>query len=272
MAEVATGVLHNVGNVLNSVNVSATLLADKLARSRGASLSRVATLLVEHSHDLGRFMVDDARGRRLPQFLGQLAGRLAQDQAALLAEVRCLAKNIEHIKTIVAMQQTYAKRIGVAESVQPRDLVEDALRINSSSLARQNVAVRREYAKDLPQVMMDKHKVLQILVNMINNAGHACAHSPGNDRCLTIRLEGARTLLRLSVSDNGVGIAPENLSRIFNLGFTTRPDGHGFGLHAGALAARELGGCLRSYSDGPGRGATFTLELPMILTAPPQQP
>jgi PAS domain S-box-containing protein len=268
MAEVATGVLHNVGNVLNSVNVSATLLADKLAQSRAASLSRVAALLGEHSQDLGRFMVDDARGRRLPQFLEQLAGCLAQDQAALLAEVRCLATNIEHIKTIVAMQQTYARRIGVAESVKPRELVEDALRINSSSLARQHVQVRREYATDLPEVMMDKHKVLQILVNMMNNAGHACAQSPRNDRCLTIRLEGAGTLLRLSVSDNGVGIAPENLSRIFNLGFTTRPDGHGFGLHAGALAARELGGCLRSHSDGPGRGATFTLELPMTVTAP----
>jgi signal transduction histidine kinase len=67
----------------------------------------------------------------------------------------------------------------------------------------------------------------------------------------------------MTVSDNGVGIASENLTRIFNHGFTTRKDGHGFGLHSGALAAREMGGALWAQSDGPGKGATFTLELPL---------
>jgi two-component system NtrC family sensor kinase len=64
-----------------------------------------------------------------------------------------------------------------------------------------------------------------------------------------------------------VGIAPENLTRIFSHGFTTRTDGHGFGLHSAALAAQQMGGRLTAQSDGPGRGATFTLELPVAAPA-----
>jgi signal transduction histidine kinase len=69
--------------------------------------------------------------------------------------------------------------------------------------------------------------------------------------------------VKIWVSDNGIGILPENLTRIFNHGFTTRRNGHGFGLHSGALAAKELGGVLLAYSEGPGTGATFCLELPV---------
>ena len=58
-------------------------------------------------------------------------------------------------------------------------------------------------------------------------------------------------------------IPAASLGRIFTLGFTTRKDGHGFGLHSAALAAAEMGGSLVAESDGLGQGATFTLELPM---------
>jgi PAS domain S-box-containing protein len=262
MAEVATGVLHNVGNVLNSVNVSTTLLSEKLQQSRAANLSKVVALLREHSAHLDIFMAQDPRGRQLPLYLEQLAGRLAAEQTSLLAEVRCLAKNIDHIKSIVAMQQTYARPSGFVESVQPVELIEDALRINGALLARQEVQIIREYEPQLPKITIDKHKVLQILVNLISNAGHSCAQSQSNEKRVTVRLKNGAQRLTISISDNGVGIAPENLTRIFNLGFTTRPDGHGFGLHSGALAAREMGGTLTTRSDGPGRGASFTLELP----------
>lgn len=263
MAEVATGVLHNVGNVLNSVNVSSTLLAEKLRHSRIPSLAKVADLLREHSAHLGEFMTTDARGRQLPLYLEQLAGRLAAEQASLLGEVGCLAKNVEHIKNIVAMQQTYARPAGVTELIQPVDVVEDALRINASALARHQVRIIREYEPRLPSLTIDKHKVLQILVNLVSNAGHACAQSERAEKRLSVRLATGDERLRISISDNGVGIAPDNLTRIFSLGFTTRPDGHGFGLHSGALAAREVGGALLSHSDGPGLGATFVLELPL---------
>jgi PAS domain S-box-containing protein len=263
MAEVATSVLHNVGNVLNSVNVSATLMSEQVKRSKLGNLGRAAQLMRDHAADLGEFLMHDARGRQLSPYLEQLAGHLTEEQAALLEELESLRKNIEHIKNIVAMQQSYAKVAGVAETVLVTDLVEDALRMNEGALVRHNVQLCRDYEPALPPITVEKHKVLQILVNLIRNAKYACDESERPDKLLTLRVRRIEEGVRVLVIDNGVGIPRENLERIFNLGFTTRKDGHGFGLHSGALAAREIGGSLMAHSDGPGQGATFTLELPL---------
>jgi C4-dicarboxylate-specific signal transduction histidine kinase len=111
---------------------------------------------------------------------------------------------------------------------------------------------------------VDKHKVLQILVNLVRNAKYACDESGKTDKQITLRVDVAEGGVRISVIDNGVGIPAENMGRLFTHGFTTRQSGHGFGLHSGALAAQELGGSLHAVSDGPGRGAAFILELPCV--------
>ncbi|MFY0573228.1 ATP-binding protein [Cystobacter fuscus] len=111
--------------------------------------------------------------------------------------------------------------------------------------------------------MTDKHKVLMILVNLISNARYAMESVPQGHRLLVLTLDTlVEGRLRVAVTDNGVGIAEDMLTCIFQHGFTTREGGHGFGLHASALAAQELGGSLVAQSEGPGRGATFILELP----------
>jgi signal transduction histidine kinase len=277
MAEVATGVLHNVGNVLNSVNVASTCLADSLRKSKSANLSKVVALLQEHEADLGPFLTSDSKGKQLPGYLAQLAEHLAGEQTAALHELAQLQKNIEHIKDIVTMQQSFAKVSGVTETLPVTDLVEDALRMNSSSLLRHDIQVIREFEPVAP-IMVEKHKVLQILVNLVRNARHACEDSGHQQKRLLLRVINGHDHVRIAVTDNGVGIPPENLTRIFAHGFTTKKDGHGFGLHSGALAAREMGGSLSVQSEGTGRGATFTLELPLHpagrniapITAPPQ--
>lgn len=261
MAEVATGVLHNVGNVLNSVNVSATLVADSARKSKVRSLGRVVSLLDHHAVDLGTFLTSDPQGRNLPNYLRELNERLVREQADVLAEVESLRQNIDHIKDIVSMQQDYARVSGVAEVILVTDLVEDSLRMNSAALARHGVTVEREY-QEVPPICIDKHKALQILVNIIRNAKYACDEAGRPDKRVAVRVARGAGRIRITVADNGVGIPPENLTRIFNHGFTTRKDGHGFGLHSGALAARELGGSLSVCSDGVGHGATFILELP----------
>ena len=262
MAEVATNVLHNVGNVLNSVNVSATVVADSLRKSKVAGLGRLVGLLREH--DLGTFISSDPRGRQLPQYLTQLAEHLQADQQVSLKELDLLRSHIEHIREIVTMQQTYAKVSVIKELVRVSDLVEDSLRLNLGALTRHGVDLVREF-QDLPPMQLEKHKVLQILVNLISNAKYACDEAPGDDKRLILRVgthsETGRACI--SVKDNGVGIPQENLERIFNHGFTTRASGHGFGLHSSALAAKEMGGSLTVHSDGRGTGATFTLELPL---------
>jgi signal transduction histidine kinase len=263
MAEVATSVLHNVGNVLNSVNVSAGVIGDKIRSSKLTNVARAADLFKAHSQDLAHFLQHDLKGRQLPQYLGRLADHLKTEHSAILNELESLRKNVEHIKGIVGMQQNYAKVFGSVESLKPTELVEDAIRLNSGALVRHDVRVIREYEPNLPEITVDKHKMLQILVNLICNAKKACDDSIFPERLLTVRINTQDEALSIVVIDNGIGIPKENLTRIFNHGFTTRKDGHGFGLHSGALAAKEMGGTLLAYSDGIGKGAKFTLSVPI---------
>ncbi len=262
MAEVATGVLHNVGNVLNSVNVSVTLIAESVRRSKAVNLARVCALLDEHKADLGTFLTADPKGKVIPVYLSSLAESLAADRTTVMSELDDLCKNIDHIKEIVAMQQNCAKNSGYAETVSLPELVEDSLRMNADSLTRHDVKLVRDYQVK-PVVTLDKHKVIQILINLIRNAKYACDESGRSDKLITMRITASELVVRIAVIDNGVGIPPENLTRIFNHGFTTRANGHGFGLHSGANAAKELGGSLTVQSEGVGHGATFILDLPL---------
>jgi PAS domain S-box-containing protein len=262
MAEVATSVLHNVGNVLNSVNVSSSFISDKVKASRVGNLAKAVALLRPHEHDLADFLTHDPKGRQLPGYLSSLADHLAGEQEETLKEVQSLSGFIDHIKEIIAMQQNYARVVGVVESLPVVELVEDALRLNAGAMERHQINVIREYF-EVPPILVDKHRVLQILVNLIRNSKYALDDRDHTDKrvVLQVGLNG-NNMVKISVIDNGIGIAPENLTRIFEHGFTTRKEGHGFGLHNGALAAKELGGSLKAHSDGLGKGATFTLELP----------
>jgi PAS domain S-box-containing protein len=267
MAEVATSVLHNVGNVLNSVNVSSSLIADKIRGSKVSNIAKAVALIRANEGDLNHFLASDPKGKQLLDYLSNLASHLAQEQEDMLREVGSLLGNIMHIKEIVAMQQDYAKISGVVESVKIVDLVEDAIRINEGAMSRHHVKVVRDFT-EMPPTLTEKHKVLQILVNLIRNAKHACDDSRRDDKQITLRVTGENGWIKILVIDNGVGIPAENLTRIFNHGFTTRKEGHGFGLHSGALTAKELGGTLVAFSEGEGRGATFTLELPIRKSNP----
>ncbi len=260
MAEVATNVLHNVGNVLNSVNVSASLVAERIKKSKCPGLKRVAALLSTQT-DLTAFM-NGAQGRHLPAYLQELADELQEERDASVAELGALRANVEHIKEIVAMQQGYAKRGGITDTLDLRVLIEDSLRMNEGAFSRHGVTIARDFA-EVPLIQVDKHKLLQILVNVIRNAKYACAEMKGGEKRVTVRVRATPSSIVVSVIDTGIGIPPENLERIFNHGFTTRADGHGFGLHSSALAAKELGGSLLASSPGVSQGATFTLTLPL---------
>jgi two-component system, NtrC family, sensor kinase len=265
MSEIATGVLHNVGNVLNSVNVSANLISSAVRHSRVAGLVKAADLIRQQGDNLPAFIADDQRGRQLPTYLCQLAEHLRGEQDQLLGELKCLNENVEHIREIVNVQQSYAKASGATQPIALTQMVEDALKTDDASLLRRGIEIVRQF-EPVPRITSQKHKVLQVLVNLISNARHALSHVEGRPRRLVVRVgrEGD-SRVQVQVQDNGVGIRPEHMPRLFTHGFTTRPGGHGFGLHSSALAARELGGGLTVHSDGPDHGATFTLSLPVSL-------
>ena len=266
MADVATSVLHNVGNVLNSVNVSADLAMEMISTSRVSRIADVVSLLREHASDLAGFISGDARGRHIPMYLEDISREWALQQQSLIEELSSLRGNIDHIKQIVAMQQSHAAAQPAPEWVAIPDLIEDALRTQRGWMYESGVSVDCDL-DHVPPISVVKHNVLQILINLLRNATLACVAAATVDKRVRIRARQSGDRVLLIVTDNGVGIPPENMTRIFSHGFTTRKDGHGFGLHSGALAAAELKGSLTAQSDGPGTGAAFTLDLPCAPTA-----
>ncbi|MFY0581218.1 ATP-binding protein [Cystobacter fuscus] len=261
MAEIATNVLHNVGNVLNSVYTSSQVAKERVTEMRLEQVTRVATMLQERQSDLAAFLQDE-RGRHLLPFLNKLGQNLVDERQEVISLLDDVGRYSEHIGEIVKVQQDYARLPRMREPVLLDQLVEDSLRINSAGLSRHQVKLERRL-ETLPPVLTDKHKLLMILVNPVSNAKYALDHVPTHERILRLQLERAtHDRVRIELHDNGIGIAPEMLTRIFQFGFTTRAEGHGFGLHSSALAAQELGGTLTVHSEGPGKGATFTLEIP----------
>lgn len=265
-AEVAIGVLHNVGNVLNSINVGSTIVADKLRNSRSDGLTVIAGLLREHESDLADYLVHDEIGRQLPMLIQQLAEVLAADRKDALQEVEGLTRNIEHVKQIVQAQQSFATPAGMIETFDIRELVEDAIKINLLALNRHRVAVSQRF-DDVPLVSTDRHKALQILVNIISNAKWAVKEKDTDEKSVSIdvRLVDHNSVC-IEVADNGIGIDSGDIPRLFEHGFTRRAGGHGFGLHSSAVAAQLMGGSLYASSEGVNKGARFVLTLPIQMT------
>jgi NO-binding membrane sensor protein with MHYT domain len=260
MAEVATGVLHSVGNLLNSLGVSTTLVLSGLRDSRAANVTRVASLLTENGHRLGTFLESDPRGREIPAYLVRLGEHLDTETRTLYSEMQAIAAHVEHIGKIVAAQQTYARRGGVSEEVDITELVDNAIALNFAGAS--DITVHRDY-QGVPNLTLDRHKLIQILGNLLSNARHALRDLKEGSRVLTVRLRATSQSFAIEIEDTGVGIAAEVLERLFEFGFTTKKDGHGFGLHASSNLAKELGGEISVHSDGPGRGARFALRLPL---------
>ncbi|AKJ00588.1 Signal transduction histidine kinase CheA [Archangium gephyra] len=263
MAEVANNVLHNVGNVLTSAIVNVQMMNQTVGTSRLGRLKQVSSMLAEHRRELADFLTRDPRGSLLPDYLSELSDELLDEQTVLKEGLAATTQHVEHIRAIVKVQQTYAGDTLVTEECDLPLVVEEALSIQMPALKSHGVNVVRELST-LSRTRLDKHKVLQILINLITNAKNAMVALPPGQRHLYVRLDAREDVARIQVVDNGMGIAPEVRERLFRQGFTTREDGHGLGLHSSALAAQKLGGRLTLESEGPGKGATATLELPLV--------
>jgi two-component system, NtrC family, sensor kinase len=266
-AEVATNVLHNVGNILNSINVTATLIRNIAFESEVSNLNKVADMIEGHTQDLGSFLTEDSQGKHIPIYLIKVARRFFSEQEQLLDKLHSLMEDVCHIKDVIKMQQSYAKVSGVEMCMTIDQVIEQALHINQASLDRYDINVVRQFA-DLGDICLDKQKIIQILVNLISNAKHALIDSDQPNKQMTIRTDSSgEDRLRVEIIDNGVGISPDNLGQVFRHGFTTKEYGHGFGLHSCALTAKDMGGTMAASSKGMGQGACFILELPLTPTA-----
>ncbi len=269
MAEIATGVLHSVGNVLNSLGVSAALLQARLRESRVGNVERAAKLIDAQGSRLGEFFDSDPRGRELPGYLRQLGEHLAAEHRTLCDEAQAVVTHVEHIGKIIAAQQTYARRGGSIEEIDVAELIEHALVMHFS--ASTELTVRREN-RGVGRVMVDRHRLLQIMGNLLSNSRHALRDRMQGPREVTVRLRALpEGFFAIDVEDTGCGISAESMQRLFEFGFTTKKDGHGFGLHASAILAKEMGGELTAHSEGVNRGACFTVRLPVAAAEAEQQ-
>jgi sensor domain CHASE-containing protein len=269
MSEIATGILHNVGNVLNSVNVSATMVSDRVRNSKIAKLTRLSEMVEQQGERLGDFILNNPKGRHVGPYLSEVSRLMTVEREAVLDELSNLNRGIEHIRQLVNSQQDFAGQNELREPTDVAALLDHALVLaEQASPEGGTIAVVREY-EHLPRVRVDRHKLTEILVNLMTNARQARERARVSTPTLRVSLASEGEGLVIRVEDNGTGISADNLSRIFNHGFTTKRDGHGFGLHSAANAAVEMQGRLTAESPGEGAGSTFTLELPFETTSSP---
>lgn len=265
MSEIAMGILHNVGNVLNSVNISTSVLSERVSGLCVSDLSNLAEVLKERSNDLARFVTEDPQGKHLQPFLSALVDQLSGDRDLIAREIEALSTGIEHVCELVKSQQGFARSTQLVERVQVERLVEDAVKMTARARGAETLDIEIDLEADLPTLVIDRHKALEILVNLVQNARQAIEEAAPRPEGHKLRVRAHRGFagkLRIEVRDSGVGIAHEDLTRIFQLGFTTKSKGSGLGLHSAANGAKSLGGSLIAESPGRGQGASFILELP----------
>lgn len=266
MAEVASGVLHNVGNVLNSVNVSASVIREQVRKSKVDNLARVVEMIEDNKDNIAEFISVDPKGKQIPKFLVLLSEQLGEEKKIMYKELDDLSKSIDHIKSVISMQQSYASSAGLREQTSITDLVEDAIKINMQGIQRHGIKIEKIFA-DIPLLYMDKHKAMQVIINLISNARNALVDvdnkSKDRESIMTITVKKENNMISIEVKDNGVGIEHDDIQHLFEYGFKKRRDGHGFGLHHSAIVANELGGSISVNSDGLGKGASFKLTIPI---------
>jgi signal transduction histidine kinase len=265
MSEIAMGILHNVGNVLNSVNISASLLSERVHAMCLDDLAGLTEVLRQKGDDLATFLTQDPQGMHLQPFLSALVDQLASDREHIAREVEALSTGLEHVCELVKSQQGLARRTQVTERVAVERLVADAVSMTAGARAGKALTVEIDVEEDLPTLLIDRNKALEIIVNLLQNARQSIDEFGPRPSGHRLTMRAHRRLggkLRIEVRDTGVGIDQELMTRIFQLGFTTKAKGSGLGLHTAANGARSLGGSLSVESAGRGQGATFVLELP----------
>ncbi|MBF0190950.1 MAG: PAS domain S-box protein [Magnetococcales bacterium] len=264
MAAIANGVLHNVGNLLVPVVVGVQILVEGLRGSRLSRLVDVAKMLDRPEDEQIRFLTTDAQGRKVLGYLGRLSAHLVEERANLLNEANLVVAGSDAVSKLISSQQALARRSsGEMESVNIAEIIDQLLAMNAYSFERHFITVERDFNASIVELVLDRQRLLQIVANLIWNARDALKSRNDGRAVLSIQLRSDPHHVWIIVSDNGCGIAAENLPHLFKEGFTTKSGGHGFGLYSAACSARELGGGLTVSCPGIGSGATFTLQLPV---------
>ncbi|MEO5970686.1 MAG: ATP-binding protein [Bdellovibrionia bacterium] len=263
MAEIATGVLHNIGNTINTVNIANEVLIESINASEISTIIQASNIMSGHRDNLLEFITHDPKGILLLNLFMEAGKVFEQEQKSLLREALALQQGLTVVKEAIAMQQDYAGTGLHQEEIQIPSFLEDVLRLEAASFDHHKVEVRKDLS-DTGPVVIQKNKLLNVVINLFRNAREAMEDLPESDRVLTIRTFEEGEYIAIEVKDMGVGMDSKILKMLFTQGFTSKKNGHGFGLHSAANAMAELGGSIKADSPGPGKGAQFTILLPKI--------
>lgn len=265
MADIAAGVVHNIGNVLNSINTSTSLTDEVLKKSKFKGLKKVNELLLKHEDNLADFLQNDPKGQKLLEYLRKLDESVTEELKTLDKYNKRLDKKVKLINDVIAAQQSYAN-VGLGDDEEHLvQILEDTLTIFSTSFSRHDITIEKEI-EDVPKVSVQKTKLVHIILNILKNAKESMIEAGVENRRICIRLwqdNPADKYVKLRISDNGSGIDEGNLRKVFNHGFTTKEKGHGFGLHSSANYMTEMGGKIEVQNRDDERGATFILKIPV---------
>lgn len=271
-ADISTSVLHNIGNVLNSVNASVGLLSEISNNDQYKMLNLACKKMQDHADNIGEYLSTDKKGQLIPKYITALSAEIEKKNQLIRQECTHLVDYINHIKSIIKSQQSWAKVSTVKNKVLISQLLEDSLRLTAISFENHNIDIINDCSY-LGEIYCDESKLTQILVNLLANAKDAILQHYAQTKVfdhgeiiINTALNNSSNTLKISVTDNGIGMDEETLAKIFSFGFTNKVGGHGFGLHSSILSAQEMNGSLIACSPGDGKGATFTLTLSLDET------
>ncbi|MFN8579121.1 MAG: ATP-binding protein, partial [Candidatus Sericytochromatia bacterium] len=259
MAEIATGVLHNIGNILNGVNISSQLISESIEKSKIKGLIKANELLKENINNIEHFLLNDPKGKKLLQYYLSIGEILNSEINEINKEAKSLSQKISLMKDVIVTQQSYAKTEFLNEKLDPITVLEDAISLQNTSLIKNNIKIIKKYNKT-SEINVHKSKLINIIINLLKNSEEALEKKE-NNKIIFIEINQYKDkYVEIKVSDNGEGILRENINKVFNHGFTTKPKGHGFGLHTCANSMTEMGAKIIVKSDGLNKGATFILQ------------
>lgn len=266
MAEVATEILHNAGNVLNSINISAEMIRLKATSRSLHQFPLNIEKLQSHKGNFLNYLQQDDRAEKLLGYLENFSKNLQEAVNNIQSESKSMLKNVDHVKNVISRQQRYSKSINMNETIYVRELIDDAIQLGGERFEQRGISVQVNVPEDLA-IFSDRHKLLQVIVNLISNARHALADIDQieNDRLIKIEASIHGPEFRFRVKDNGIGITEENKDKIFQYGFTTKVNGHGYGLHNSVLTVKGMGGDITFKSKGRNQGAEFIVTLPHLI-------
>jgi len=258
MAQMSAMLLHNIGNAITPIKVHIEAIKPKELERTLHYLEECYLDLSDHARDLNHYMNEDLRGKEVFAYMGELINSLNKREKQMVETCTKVDGGISYISDILALQQTYvASEQETMERTSLNAIIYDAIRMQTGALEKRGITVTEELPSDLPKLIIDKSRLMQVIVNLIKNSYEAIDELGQDDRekVISFRSFAADENIGFQIADSGIGIEPERIGMVFEFGRSNKGSS-GFGLHYGKMFVEANRGTINISSPGKGKGAT----------------